>query len=586
MADSHRPAGPSSLGSAEAGLARPESLSGTHITRLAEALEEGLTLEDLRQMLRAGLGDGLSLNLDAVVPVPGRTLHEICHDLVVWALRDKRVGLHGLLAAAVRCNPRNPQLLALQNEWARITFALPACPYPGMKAFTAADQARFYGRDTEIVQAVDRLRRFPLLAIVGSSGSGKSSLLAAGILPALASSHFFPDSRWVVQSMRPGAAPYTALLALFGMAAEEHSTRLPELPSVEPGTQRLLIIDQYEELYTTADAQQRECFEQSLLQLIGARTIFLLPAIRADFYTNLMDSPVWAAVRDHRLEITPPRGDALRDAIALPAHDAGVTLDSALVQRLLSDAGDEPGVLPFIQETLVMLWSHAQRLEIALSAYTSLIGDNGGRSGLQVALAEHAEHVYQDVLADDGERSQATRILLRLVQFGEGRADTRRQQTVDELRQGVNGGFDKVLAALTANRLLTLSDEAQRVDLSHEALIQGWPRLQRLTKQRHAAELTRRRLEDKAQERLRLREGGESGGLLDIVELAEAEAWVRGPDAEELGVSDELRELIADSRQAIDAAAIEKEKAAQRLRRRNRGWRSPWRQRWWRWQSP
>ncbi len=125
--------------------------------------------------------------------------------------------------------------------------------------------------------------------------------------------------------MRPGAAPYTALLALFGMAAEEHSTRLPELPSVEPGTQRLLIIDQYEELYTTADAQQRECFEQSLLQLIGARTIFLLPAMRADFYTNLMDSPVWAAVRDHRLEITPPRGDALRDAIALPARDVGVT---------------------------------------------------------------------------------------------------------------------------------------------------------------------------------------------------------------------------------------------------------------------
>ena len=150
----------------------------------------------------------------------------------------------------------------------------------------------------------------------------------------------------------------------------------------------------------------------------------------ADFYTNLMDSPVWATVRNHRSGDHTPRGNALRDAIALPARDVGGELDSALVQRLLSDAGDEPGVLPFIQETLVMFWSHAQSLEIGLSAYTRLIGENGGRSGLQVALAEHAEYVYQGVLADDGERSQATRALLRLVQLGEGRADTRRQQTL------------------------------------------------------------------------------------------------------------------------------------------------------------
>ena len=341
-------------------------LNGGHVARLAAALEDAFTLDGLQQLLWSGLDGALSLELDSVVPVHGRTRHAICRDLVLWARRDQRVGLQGLLVAAVRCNTRNPQLAALRDEWAGITFTQPACPYPGMKAFTAADQARFYGRDTEIGQAVDRLRRFPFLAIVGSSGSGKSSLLAAGILPALANSHHFAGRRWVVQSMRPGAAPYTTLLTLFGMLEHERSPRLPELPPVEPGTHRLLVIDQYEELYTTANAQQRECFEQSLLQLIGSRTVYLLPAMRADFYTNLMDSPVWATVRSHRLEITPPRGDALRDAIALPARDVGVELDSALVQRLLSDAGDEPGVLPFIQETLVMLWSHAQRLEIGL----------------------------------------------------------------------------------------------------------------------------------------------------------------------------------------------------------------------------
>ena len=261
-----------------------------------------------------------------------------------------------------------------------------------------------------------------------------------------------------------------------------------------------------------------------------------------------------------------------------PARDVGVELEPALVERLLADAGDEPGVLPFVQETLVMLWAHAGRLAIGLDAYTDLVGDRSGRSGLQVALAEHADHVYRNVLASDAERAVAQRILLRLVQFGEGRADTRRQQTVDELRTGSicheEAIFDTVLSALTANRLVTLSDEARRVDLSHESLIRGWPRLHTWIDGRRAAELTRRRLEEKAGERLRLRKDhgdGAAAGLLDAVELAEAEAWVKGPDAAELGVSEQLAQLVADSRKSIDAAALEKERAAQRLRRRNQG---------------
>ena len=293
---------------------------------------------------------------------------------------------------------------------------------------------------------------------------------------------------------------------------------------------------------------------------------YLVLAARADFYANLMASPLWPQIREHRLEITPPRGDALREAIALPARDVGVQLQPELVERLLADAGEEPGVLPFVQETLVMLWAHAGRGRIGLDAYTDLVGDKSGRSGLQVALADHADYVYLDVLADDSARAAARRILLRLVQFGEGRADTRRQQTVDELRKGTSQAqeFDGVLATLTANRLLTLSDEARRVDLSHEALIGGWPRLREWIGQRRVAELTRRRLEEKAGERQRLRQGDGDGGLLDAVELAEAEAWVKGPDAADLGVSDDLAALVADSRRGL-------ERAAQRLRRRSQG---------------
>ena len=338
------------------------------------------------------------------------------------------------------------------------------------------------------------------------------------------------------------------------------------LPGMEEGARLLLVVDQYEELYTVARAKQRKQFEQALLRLTDMPDTCRILAARADFYANLMTSPLWPAINQHRLEITPPHGDALRQAITLPARDVGVELEAELVERLLADAGDEPGVLPFIQETLVMLWVHADKFSIGLAPYTHLVGDKSGRSGLQVALAEHAEHVYWDELANDGERSLAVRILVRLIQFGEGRADTRRQQTVDDLRKGTSKGtdFDHVLAVLTANRLLTLSDEERRVDLSHETLIRGWARLNEWIDQRRAAELTRRRLEEKAGERRRLRQQDEVGGLLDVVELAEAEAWVKGAEAPELGVSEELRALVDDSRRAIDAALQAKAEAAQR----------------------
>ncbi|MFN8470369.1 MAG: effector-associated domain EAD1-containing protein, partial [Caldilineaceae bacterium] len=139
---------------------RKVALGGDQIGRLAVALEDAYTLDQLRQLLMMGLPRGLSIQLDTVVPVDGRTVHDVCHDLVVWSLQDERVGLQGLLAAAVGLNPTNPQLRDLQKDWAGITFTAPACPYPGMKPFTTADQGRFYGRDAEIEQAVDRLRRF------------------------------------------------------------------------------------------------------------------------------------------------------------------------------------------------------------------------------------------------------------------------------------------------------------------------------------------------------------------------------------------------------------------------------------------
>ena len=142
------------------------ALGGDQIERMRAAVEDSFTLDGLRQLLSTGLDDNLSLSLDTVVAVEGRNRRDICHDLVLWALHDARVGLQGLLAAALRANSTNPLLLALQEEWVGITFTAPVCPYPGMRPFTAAEQARFYGRDAEIERAVDRLRRHQFLAVM------------------------------------------------------------------------------------------------------------------------------------------------------------------------------------------------------------------------------------------------------------------------------------------------------------------------------------------------------------------------------------------------------------------------------------
>jgi hypothetical protein len=213
------------------------------------------------------------------------------------------------------------------------------------------------------------------------------------------------------------------------------------------------------------------------------------------------------------------------------------------------------------------------------------------RSGLQVGIARRADAALASLT--DVQQAIARRIFLRLIQCGQGRADTRRQQPLAAL-QSVGDDpalFDSTLQRLAENRLITLSGAETKdqrpktknqsltagdslpsslvlgpssvlVDISHEALIRGWPALQGWLTERREGELARRRLEDKAQEWARL--GGETGGLLDAVEVLEAERWLASPDAAEMGFDAALPELVKRSQAAIAAAEQEKEAARQR----------------------
>ncbi len=299
-----------------------------------------------------------------------------------------------------------------------------------------------------------------------------------------------------------------------------------------------------------------------------------MSTVRADFYPDLMGSPLWKKIQFHRMEVVPLDEAGLREAIIRPSEDVGVFVEAALLERLVTDAVGEPGVLPLVQETLVLLWERLERRFLPLRAYEALVlshktykpSRSNKLTGLQVAIARRADAALAEL--SEAQRAISRRIFLRLVQFGEGRADTRRQQPVDALRATGDDSplFDRTLRHLADSRLLTLSgdegDFSRKVDIAHEALISGWPALQQWIAERQEAEQARRRLAAKAEEWVRFKKG--KGGLLDNVELAEAERWLSTSDATDLGYDETLSALVEASRRAIQEAEQEKEERQQR----------------------
>ncbi|MFZ4661063.1 MAG: CHAT domain-containing protein [Caldilineaceae bacterium] len=438
--------------------------------------------------------------------------------------------------------------------------SIPPCPYPGMVPFRKEDARFFFGRDEEITAMRRHLRHQKQLFVIGPSGSGKSSLVFAGLLPELEAKE---PGRWQVRALRPGASPQAALQEAvdnwFPLAPNDIHK-----PKANAAGQRLLVVDQLEELFVQNSKTKQNAFIAQLKAVSRLDRVAIVITMRADFYPDLMNSDFWPVDASQRMEIGPLRGAALRAAIEKPANAVQVLLESGLVERLLADAADEPGVLPLLQETMSLLWGEQQRRVLPLAAYHAL-GTND-RSGLAVAMATKADATLAALTP--AQQTIAQRLFLRLVQFGEGRSDTRRQQSIRDLRQMGDDAalIDATLKTLVENRFLTLSGDSsdldRKVDIAHEMLIVGWPTSQHWVQSRRAAELTRRRLEEKAKEWVRL--GQQDGGLLDAAALAEAEHWLASADAGNLGYSADLQALTAKSRQVLQQAANEKEAARQR----------------------
>ncbi|WP_406445414.1 hypothetical protein OHB00_49520 [Streptomyces sp. NBC_00631] len=328
-------------------------------------------------------------------------------------------------------------------------------PYRGLARFEPGDADRFFGRDrlTDRLFELTRTRRFT--AVFGPSGSGKSSLLRAGLIPRLRT----PDP----------TGPQAAALRL--ITPGEHPLRTHEqrlIPKDADGD-TWLIVDQFEELYTlcTDQSERNEFIDRLLTAGDPTSRLRVVIAVRADFLGRCAEHPgLTAALQDGTVLAGPMSRDELREAIVKPAQNGGTIVERALTTRILDEVDGEPGALPMMSHALRETWRRRKGRALTVETYEAA-------GGLHGAIARTAEDLYTALTV--AQADLARRIMLRLITPGDGTADTRRPTPRAELELGDPNDATTVLERLTRARLLTLDDDA--VDLAHEALITAWPRL-------------------------------------------------------------------------------------------------------------
>ncbi|MFC3896076.1 helix-turn-helix domain-containing protein [Lentzea rhizosphaerae] len=347
------------------------------------------------------------------------------------------------------------------EEWKERWHAIAAppgetsqAPYVGLKSFQREDADRFFGREKLTAKLLDLSKKRAFVVVVGASGSGKSSLLRAGLAPRVKNALVFT----------PGVQPIDECAVRLGQLTGESAVKLvAELADPRALGLRIrqldedlvLVIDQFEELFTLAGAAQRDWFIKALLS-----APHVVIGVRADFYGHLSRHPeLVEAIEGAQVLVGPMTPDELRRAITEPAQRAGATVETALVARLVADVAGQAAALPLVQHALVETWHRRRGMTLSLAGYEEA-------GGVEHALARTAEAVFGDL--SDLQQTAAKQIFLRLIALGEGTEDTKRRAALRHLDPDV-------LERLAGARLVTLSE--QYVELTHEALIRSWPRL-------------------------------------------------------------------------------------------------------------
>jgi WD40 repeat protein/DNA-binding SARP family transcriptional activator len=397
------------------------------------------------------------------------------------------------------------------------------CPFKGLASFDAEDAAFFFGRERLVAEMVARLAGAPLMGIVGPSGSGKSSALSAGLLPALAEGVLPGSEGWSLVRLRPGEHPMRALEDATADAA--------------PLSRLVLAVDQFEEVFTACRHEsERKAFVDVLVAYVrDSRRAVVLVAVRADFYGRCAAYPeLWRLLGASQVPVGPMRRDELRRAIELPARRAGLQVEPDLTEALIADVEGEPGALPLLSTSLLELWQHRDGRRLRLAAYEQAGGVHG-------AVARLAEAAYERL--DAAQQRVARAILLRLAGEGGGDAAVGARVGLEEF--GEDAG--PVLAELTDSRLLTVSEGA--VEVAHEALLREWPRLRGWLEDDAEGRRLHRNLRGTAKE---WEAGGrDPGDLYRGARLASALDWATEHDPE---LNDVERAFLDDSEAASGRA--------------------------------
>jgi WD40 repeat protein/class 3 adenylate cyclase len=414
-----------------------------------------------------------------------------------------------------------------------------SCPYKGLAAFEESDAAYFYGRERLVGELAARTVGVGVLGVVGPSGGGKSSVVMAGLLPSLAAGLLPGSERWAHVIVRPGEHPVDALETA--------------LASGDQGERLVLVVDQFEEVFTTtAEESERAAFIDRLVELgRDPERAVVVVTIRGDYtdhcapYTQLAER-----LASNLVLVAPMTPDELRRAIELPARRVGLRVESALADALVEEVGEEPGGLPLLSTALVELWQARDGGWLRLESYER----TGGVRGAVARLAE-ASHGQ----LSPPERDAARTLLLRLVGGGEGEAAVRRRVPVSEFDIDSDPTVASVLTRLTEDRLLTRDDGM--IEIAHEALIREWPRLRGWLEEDATGRQLRTHVTQAAKQWVERHR--DAGDLYRGARLSATLDWAQTHDRE-LNVLE--LEFLAQSRQVSDREAERQRRTNRRLR--------------------
>ncbi|HVP22104.1 MAG TPA: BTAD domain-containing putative transcriptional regulator [Anaerolineaceae bacterium] len=417
------------------------------------------------------------------------------------------------------------------------------CPYRGLSAFQEQDAPFYFGREEYVEHLLRKLNENSLVVVLlGSSGSGKSSLIYAGLLPKVRS-----EKTCLVLDFRPGMSPFCALASALMPWLDPERTEIERLIESQklaaaissgdvsirmvigrilakhPGIERfLLFIDQFEELYTLCtDEEIQRRFLDALLQEAGKEaggpgpSIIFLLTLRADFMGRALSyRPFADALQDSAQMLGPMSQVELRAAVEKPAQKQGVVFEEGLVDRILKDVGDQPGNLPLLEFALTLLWEEETNGLLRHAGYEKI-----GR--VEGALTRYAEKVYSSLKV--AEQAVVSHIIMQLIQPGRGTEDTRRIANRDEI-----GEENWPLVQYLADKRLVVTSRdgsgLETVEIVHEALIQRWDRLKKWLEVDRSFRIWQETL--RANIRQWVDANRDDSGLLRGVALTQAENWL------------------------------------------------------------